>query len=229
MIIIKMIIYFFLLFTSFTVNSIGTTVQKFNFFDLTRQLNIFLKQQYPSNKDHISIILRTPLKKNISCKKPIFSLLNNFRKLGLIDVLLTCNKQYYYLTVEIQSEGEYIAANRKIPRGTIIKESDLKVLIGRLDKLPNNTFRNKKDVINRVNLRDFLPLQPITSLMTHPFWMVKVNQQVTVIIDGHNFTIFSRAKSLSNGAIHENIRVQTKTGKIINGIINQNGEVIVSL
>jgi len=224
-----MIIYFFLLFTSFTVNSIGTTVQKFNFFDLTRQLNIFLKQQYPSNKDHISIILRTPLKKNISCKKPIFSLLNNFRKLGLIDVLLTCNKQYYYLTVEIQSEGEYIAANRKIPRGTIIKESDLKVLIGRLDKLPNNTFRNKKDVINRVNLRDFLPLQPITSLMTHPFWMVKVNQQVTVIIDGHNFTIFSRAKSLSNGAIHENIRVQTKTGKIINGIINQNGEVIVSL
>lgn len=229
MIIIKMIIYLFLLFTSFTVNSIGTTVQKFNFFDLTRQLNIFLKQQYPSNKDHISIILRTPLKKNISCKKPIFSLLNNFRKLGLIDVLLTCNKQYYYLTVEIQSEGEYIAANRKIPRGTIIKESDLKVLIGRLDKLPNNTFRNKKDVINRVNLRDFLPLQPITSLMTHPFWMVKVNQQVTVIIDGHNFTIFSRAKSLSNGAIHENIRVQTKTGKIINGIINKNGEVIVSL
>ncbi|QCI25788.1 flagellar basal body P-ring formation protein FlgA [Buchnera aphidicola (Sitobion avenae)] len=225
----KMIIYLFLLFTSFTVNSIGTTVQKFNFFDLTRQLNIFLKQQYPSNKDHISIILRTPLKKNISCKKPIFSLLNNFRKLGLIDVLLTCNKQYYYLTVEIQSEGEYIAANRKIPRGTIIKESDLKVLIGRLDKLPNNTFRNKKDVINRVNLRDFLPLQPITSLMTHPFWMVKVNQQVTVIIDGHNFTIFSRAKSLSNGAIHENIRVQTKTGKIINGIINKNGEVIVSL
>jgi len=224
-----MIIYLFLLFTSFTVNSIGTTVQKFNFFDLTRQLNIFLKQQYPSNKDHISIILRTPLKKNISCKKPIFSLLNNFRKLGLIDVLLTCNKQYYYLTVEIQSEGEYIAANRKIPRGTIIKESDLKVLIGRLDKLPNNTFRNKKDVINRVNLRDFLPLQPITSLMTHPFWMVKVNQQVTVIIDGHNFTIFSRAKSLSNGAIHENIRVQTKTGKIINGIINKNGEVIVSL
>nr|WP_254301601.1 flagellar basal body P-ring formation chaperone FlgA [Buchnera aphidicola] len=229
MIIIKMIIYLFLLFTSFTVNSIGTTVQKFNFFDLTQQLNIFLKQQYPSNKDHISIILRTPLKKNISCKKPIFSLLNNFRKLGLIDVLLTCNKQYYYLTVEIQSEGEYIAANRKIPRGTIIKESDLKVLIGRLDKLPNNTFRNKKDVINRVNLRDFLPLQPITSLMTHPFWIIKVNQQVTVIINGHNFTIFSRAKSLSNGAIHENIRVQTKTGKIINGIINQNGEVIVSL
>ncbi|MCU4136895.1 flagellar basal body P-ring formation chaperone FlgA [Buchnera aphidicola (Sitobion miscanthi)] len=225
----KMIIYLFLLFTSFTVNSIGTTVQKFNFFDLTQQLNIFLKQQYPSNKDHISIILRTPLKKNISCKKPIFSLLNNFRKLGLIDVLLTCNKQYYYLTVEIQSEGEYIAANRKIPRGTIIKESDLKVLIGRLDKLPNNTFRNKKDVINRVNLRDFLPLQPITSLMTHPFWIIKVNQQVTVIINGHNFTIFSRAKSLSNGAIHENIRVQTKTGKIINGIINQNGEVIVSL
>jgi len=224
-----MIIYFFLLFISLTVNSVNATGQKINFFDLTKQLNIFFKKEYSSNRDNINIIVRTPLKKNIYCKKPVFSLLSNVHTLGLIDVLLTCNQKRYYLKVEIQSEGEYIIANRKIPRGTKIKESDLKILIGRLDILPNNTYRKKKDVINRINLRDIFPLQPITSFMTRPFWLVKINQQVTVIINGNNFTIVSKAKSLSNGAENENIRVKTKNGKIINGIINENGEVVASL
>ncbi|QCI17730.1 flagellar basal body P-ring formation protein FlgA [Buchnera aphidicola (Acyrthosiphon lactucae)] len=225
----NMIIYFFLLFISLTVNSVNATGQKINFFDLTKQLNIFFKKEYSSNRDNINIIVRTPLKKNIYCKKPVFSLLSNVHTLGLIDVLLTCNQKRYYLKVEIQSEGEYIIANRKIPRGTKIKESDLKILIGRLDILPNNTYRKKKDVINRINLRDIFPLQPITSFMTRPFWLVKINQQVTVIINGNNFTIVSKAKSLSNGAENENIRVKTKNGKIINGIINENGEVVASL
>ncbi|AEO08684.1 flagella basal-body P-ring formation protein FlgA precursor [Buchnera aphidicola str. Ak (Acyrthosiphon kondoi)] len=225
----KVMIYFFLLFISFTVSSVSFAVQKFNFFNVTKQLNDFFKKEYPFNKDDISIILRTPLKKNISCKKPIFSLVSNFHTLGLMDVLLICNKKHYYLTVEIQAKGEYIAANRKIPRGTKIQESDLKILTGRLDILPNNTYRKKKDVINRINLCDFSPLQPITSFMTRPFWLVKVNQQVTVIINGNNFSVVSKAKSLSNGSKNENIRVKTKNGKIINGIINEKGEIIVSL
>ncbi|ADP66155.1 flagella basal-body P-ring formation protein FlgA precursor [Buchnera aphidicola str. LL01 (Acyrthosiphon pisum)] len=228
MIVMKITIYFFLLLLSFTINSVSATVQKFNFFDLNKQLNIFLKKEYPLNEDSIKIIIHTPLKKNIYCRKPDFSILSNTHNLGLINILLTCSKQHYYLTVEVQSEGEYIVANRKIPRGTRIKESDLKILIGRLDVLPNNTYRKKKDVVNRISLRDFFPLQPITSFMTRPFWLVKVNQQVTVIINGNNFKMSSKAKSLSNGAQNQNIRVKTNSGKIINGIINENGEVIVS-
>ncbi|WAI11535.1 MAG: flagellar basal body P-ring formation chaperone FlgA [Buchnera aphidicola (Macrosiphum albifrons)] len=229
MIIMKMMIYFFLLFISFAVNSTSSNMQKFNFFDLSKQLNIFFKKEYPFNKDNISIIIRTPLKKNTYCKKPVFSLLRNIHTLGLIDVLLTCNQEHYYLKVEIQLEGEYIVANRLIPRGTKITESDLKILIGRLDMLPNNTYRKKKDVINRINLRDFFPLQPITSFMTRPFWLVTVNQQVKVIINDKNFMIASEAKSLSNGSKNDIIRVKTKTGKIIYGVINKNGEVLVSL
>lgn len=229
MIIMKMMIYFFLLFISFTVNSASSNVQKFNFFDLNKQLNIFFKKEYPFNKDNINIIIRTPLKKNIYCKKPVFSLLRNIHTFGLIDVLLTCNQERYYLQVEVQVEGEYIVANRPIPRGTKITESDLKILIGRLDMLPNNTYRKKKDVINRINLHDFVPLQPITSFMTRPFWLVTVNQQVTVIINDKNFMISSQAKSLSNGAKNDIIRVKTKTGKIIHGVINENGEVLVSV
>ncbi|QCI16257.1 flagellar basal body P-ring formation protein FlgA [Buchnera aphidicola (Artemisaphis artemisicola)] len=215
----KIIIYFFLLFLTFHVNAIT----------LTNQLNNFLKKEYPFKKDIISIIIRTPLKKNIYCEKPVFSILNNINYIGLKDVLLTCIKKHYYLKIEIHAKGEYIVANRNIPRGTKIKESDLKVLIGRIDLLPSYTYRRKQDVINRVNLRDILPFQVITSLITRPFWIVKIHQQVTVIIHSNNFTIFSKAKSLSNGSENDTIRIKTKTGKIITGTINKSGEVIVFL
>lgn len=217
MILIKITIYFLLFFLSFKVDAIS----------LTKELNNFFKKEYPYSKDNIHIIIRTPLKKNTYCKKPIFSILNNFDCLGLIDVLLTCSEQHYYLKVEIQAQGEYIVASRQIPRGTKIQESDLKILIGRLDILPTNTYRKKKDVINRVNLRDIFPLQAITSLMTRPLWLVKVNQQVTIIMKGSNFSISSKATSLGNGVQNDKIRVKTKNGKIITGIINKNGEVIV--
>lgn len=218
MILIKITIYFFLFFLSFKVNSEN----------LTKELNSFFEKQYPYKKDDINIITRTPLN-NIYCKKPFFSILNNVNYLGLIDVLLTCTKQHYYLKVEIQVKGEYIVANRKIPRGTKIQESDLKILIGRVDILPSTIYRKKKDVINRINLRDIFPLQAITSLMTRRLWLVQVNQQVTIIVKGNNFSLSSKAKSLSNGAKNDKVRVKIKTGKIITGIVNENGEVIVSI
>jgi len=209
-------------------HSIDLSEKKFNFFDITEQLNAFLKKEH-LYKDDKSIIIRTPLKKNIYCKKSFFSFLGNSDTLGLIDVLLTCDEKHYYLTVEVQSEGEYIVPNRKIPRGTKIQESDLKILRGRLDILPNNIYRKKKDIINKVNLRDLFPFQPITPSMIRPFWIVKLNQKVTIIINGNNFQITSTGKALKNGSENENIRVKTKNGNIINGIINKNGQVIVSL
>ncbi|WP_261979670.1 flagellar basal body P-ring formation chaperone FlgA [Buchnera aphidicola] len=207
-----------MVFLSFKVNAIS----------LTDQLIHFFKKEYPIKKDHIHVIIRTQLKKNIYCKKPFFSVPSNFRYLGLVDVLLTCNQRHYYLQVELQTKGEYIVAKRKILRGTKIQISDLKMLIGRLDTLPKNTYFKKEDVIDKVSLRDIFPLQPITSFMIRPFWLVKVNQKVIIIIHEENFTISSTAISLNNGAENDKIRVKTKNGQILTGIINKNKEVIVS-
>lgn len=217
MILMKIVIYFFLFFLPLKGYSVS----------LTDQLNNFFKKEF-SFKRNINIIIRTPLKKNTYCKKPYFSVLNNFHDLGLTDILVVCGKKHHYLQIELQEKGEYIVANRKIFKGTKIQESDLKVLIGRLDQLPDNTYFNKKDVINRVNIRDIFPLQPITSFMTRPFWLVKFHQQITIIVHGKDFTVFSKAKCLSNGAENDNVRVKTKNGKIITGIVNKNGEVIIS-
>ncbi|WP_261979614.1 flagellar basal body P-ring formation chaperone FlgA [Buchnera aphidicola] len=215
---IKTIIFFLLFFLTCTSNA----------HNLTEKLNDFFKKTFP-HKKNVTVIIRTPLKKNFFCEKPVFSFPNNLNRLGLTHILLICGKKHHYLKVEFQQKGKYIVANRKIPRGTKITESDLKVEIGQLENLPYNTCIHKKDVINKVNLRDIFPLQPITSFIIRPFWTVRINQSIKIIIRGENFFISSQATSLSNGSENERIRIKTKNGKIITGIVNKNGEVIVSL
>ncbi|QFQ32507.1 flagellar basal body P-ring formation protein FlgA [Buchnera aphidicola (Aphis fabae)] len=217
----KLVKFFFVLlfFLSFKINAD----------DLINHLNEFFKQEYSLNINNFKIIVHTPFEKKQICKKPYFLLANNFYNFGLFDVLYVCNQKHQLLKVELQVTGEYIIANKKILRGTKISESDLKVKIGRLDKLPNGTYINKKDVINRVNLRDILPFQPITSFMTRVFWTVISNQEVTVKIKGKNFEIITFGKALDNAGIKEKVRVKVRNGKIITGVINKNREVIVVL
>ncbi|QCI23870.1 flagellar basal body P-ring formation protein FlgA [Buchnera aphidicola (Macrosiphoniella sanborni)] len=226
----KIIIYFILFVMFFSINSVSSATRQIDSSILTHKIyNFFKKEKFFKDfrEDSIDILIRTPLKKKIYCEKPILSLVSYIRNSNIVDLMLTCNKKKYYLTVEIQSVGKYIVANKYIPHGTKIQASDLKILTGRLDQLPHHTYRRKKDVIGRVNSRDIFPLQPITTFMIHPVWLVRVNQQVKIIIQGKNFTISSEAKSLNNGSENEMVRVKTNTGKIIQGIVNKKGEVII--
>lgn len=209
----------FLFFLSFKINANH----------LIDHLNKFFQEEYSLNKNSFKVIILTPLIKKQICQKPYFLLSNNCHNFGACDVLYVCGKTRQFLKLELQVTGKYIIAKKRIFRGTKISESDVKVIIGRLDKLPKGIYLNKEDVINRVNLRDILPLQPITSYMTRIFWIVKSNQEVTVKFKGNNFEIITVGKALSNGGIKEKINVKIKHGKIITGIINQHGEVIVVL
>ncbi|QCI24402.1 flagellar basal body P-ring formation protein FlgA [Buchnera aphidicola (Muscaphis stroyani)] len=217
MTVLKAIFYFFLFFLSFRVNA----------FNLTDQLTHFFEKNHLFDNKKIHVILHTQLKKNIFCKRPFFSLLQNFHYFGLIEVLYTCGKDRQYLQVEVQVEGEYVTANKKILRGSRIKESDLKIIIGRLDTLPNHTYFQMKDVINKVSLRDIFPFQPVTSFMVRPLWLVKINQMVNIVVHGVNFIIFTKGKALENAANNENVRVKINNNNVINGKVNENGEVIV--
>lgn len=200
-----------------------------NAYNLVNQLNDFFKKEYFLKTKKITVIIHTPLKKKLVCEKPLFSLVNNIHDFGLVDVILMCGNQKQYLQVELQVEGEYIIARKKISRGTKISEKDLRSIVGRLDVLPHGTYFNKKNVINRISLRDIFPFQPITSFITRPCWLVKNNQQVIIKFKGVNFEIDSIGKSLNNGNKKEKIRVKIKSGKILTGIINKHGEVVVIL
>lgn len=195
--------------------------------DLTNQLIHFFHKEYHIEEKSIKILTYIPFKKNQFCKNPIFSLMDNVHRFGWINLVFICGSENKYLKVKLQVKGKYVIANKKIVRGTKIKESDLKIKMGFLDALPNGTYFNIKDAINRVNNRDIFPFQPITSFITHPLWLIKANQQVTIRINGLNFEIISIGKALDNGSNREIIRVRMNNGKVIKGIVDSNREVII--
>ncbi|ALD15279.1 flagellar basal body P-ring biosynthesis protein FlgA [Buchnera aphidicola (Aphis glycines)] len=197
--------------------------------DLINHLNKFFKKEYSLNTKNFKILFHVPLKTNQVCKKPYFLLSNHFHNARLFDILYICGHQHRFLKLELQVQGQYIVAKKKIFRGTKISESDLKSITGSLNNLPNGTYLNKQDVINRVNLRDIFPFQPITSFMTRAFWVIRLNKEVTIKFKGNNFEIITTGKALDNGGINEKIRIQIKSGKIFTGIINNDREVIVVL
>lgn len=197
--------------------------------DLISHLNIFFKREYSFNINNFRIIMDNSFTRKQICKKSSFLLSHNFYHFGLFDILYICGKQHEHLKIKLEAIGKYVVANKKIIRGTKINKSDLIRITGRLDKLPNGTYLEKKDVINRINVRDILPFQPITSFITHKFWIIKINQKVTIKFKGVNFEIITIGRALENGSIKEKIRVQIENGKVVSGVINEIGEIVVIL
>ncbi|WP_343154024.1 flagellar basal body P-ring formation chaperone FlgA [Buchnera aphidicola] len=217
----KLVKFFFILlfFLSFKVNANN----------LIAHLREFFQLQYSLNTSDFTELIHTPFKIKQIFKKPCFLLKDNLNNFHLFNILYAYKKQHECFDAKVQIKGKYIIAKKKILRGTKIKESDLKVITGRLDKLPHGAYLRKQDVIDRVNLRDILPFQPITSFMTRAFWIIKVNQEVTIKFKGINFEIITTGKALGNGVIDEKVRAQIKNNKIVTGIINKHGEVVVIL
>lgn len=212
-------IYFFLFFLPLEVHAIS----------LIDQLNIFFKTEYPKNKNNIDIIIHTPLKKYVSCNKPRFTIINSSNNFSLFNILSMCGTHKQYLKVELHTKREYVISSKKISKGQKIRESDLKSVIGRLDMLPHHVYLKKQDLVNSISACDILPLQPITSFMTRPFWSVNANQQVAVIINGIDFRIITQGKSLNNAFINENVRVKIENGKIVDGVVSKDREVVINL
>ncbi|WP_422667254.1 flagellar basal body P-ring formation chaperone FlgA [Buchnera aphidicola] len=146
-----------------------------------------------------------------------------------MDILLTCDTFTKHLKTEVQVTGKYIVANRFLPRGTYISKSDLKIISGRLDILPYQTYFNEKDVIKKIALKNIFPLQSITSFMIRPFWLVHINQKVTIIIIGTNFKIISKGTALKNGANNELVPIKMSNNHIIHGLVNKYGNVVIYL
>lgn len=217
MIFAKIIVYF-LFFLSFKVNS---TI-------FSDHIGCDFKKGYLVNKSNTNKITFTSLKDNILYNPARFLLFNN--AFNLKDTHLEINDLIHHpLQKKMPIKVKYITVNKIIPRGTKIYASDLKVVLGCSNNLPYNTYYNKKEIINRISLRDIYPLQPITPFMIQPFWLIKVNQPVVLIIKGIYFKIISQGKSLKNAIINDIISVKTDAGTILTGIVNERGEVIVNL
>lgn len=197
--------------------------------DLTAQLTQFFKARNGQTGDGVAVVVKTPQAQWPACDNPQFSLPGNARLWGMISVAANCDQSRRYLQVEVQVSGEYVVATRAITRGTAVTADDVKMVKGRLDKLPARSALSLEEVVDAISQRDIMPDQPVTLMMVRQPWRVKTGQTVMVTASGEGFAITSEGRAMNNAAAAQSVRVRMSSGQIVSGKVDADGKILISL
>ena len=196
---------------------------------LDAPLSQFFQQRLAGMSDDVTVIVKTPDAQLPPCPLPDFSMPGNSRLWGNVSVMAQCGNEKRYIQAEVQASGNYVVAAQALPRGSVITESQLQLKHGRLDQLPPRAILDLRQVSSAVTLRDIAPNQPILMSMVRQSWRVKAGQQVQVVAAGEGFSVNSEGKALNNAAVSQNARVRMSSGQIVSGVVDADGNILVSL
>jgi flagella basal body P-ring formation protein FlgA len=117
---------------------------------------------------------------------------------------------------------------RPVARGEIIRARDIQMVRLRADQV-SPTHINDPDKLADKGARTVLPTgQPIRVSDIGPPVLIPKNSMVNVKIASQRLSIVMQAKALEDGAEGETVRVlNTRSNKIIQGTVNDRGEVVV--
>lgn len=196
---------------------------------LSTQVQQFFRQQYANSSMQVSVVITTPAERQPQCLSPNFSLPPNARAWGNVSLGVNCNGKKSYVQTKVQVNGTYWVAARNLASGTHLSTADLQEKRGRLDLLPPRIIQNSKQVLNGITLRNINIGQPLTLPMLRRPWKVQAGQQVQVSAIGAGFNVSSTGKALNNAAAEDNVRVRMPSGQIVNGKVDADGTVRITI
>lgn len=196
---------------------------------LDAPLSQFFQQRLAGISDEVSVKVKTPDAQLPSCPLPDFSMPGNGRLWGTVSVLARCGNDKRFIQAEVQATGNYVVAAQALPRGSVMNESQVQLKRGRLDQLPPRAMLDIRQANDAVTLRDIAPGQPIMLSMVRQSWRVKAGQRVQVVAAGEGFSVNSEGKALNNAAVAQNARVRMDSGQIVSGVVDVDGNILISL
>ncbi|WP_310608686.1 flagellar basal body P-ring formation chaperone FlgA [Buttiauxella brennerae] len=196
---------------------------------LDAPLSQFFQQRLAGISDEVSVKVKTPDAQLPSCPLPDFSMPGNGRLWGTVSVLARCGNDKRFIQAEVQATGNYVVASQALPRGSVMNESQVQLKRGRLDQLPPRAMLDIRQANDAVTLRDIAPGQPIMLSMVRQSWRVKAGQRVQVVAAGEGFSVNSEGKALNNAAVAQNARVRMDSGQVVSGIVDVDGNILISL
>ena len=216
---IKFICFFAMLCTSKIV--LATSLEK----QIEKQISDLVYQQ--NNVENVTIDYPTS-KPELNCDAPSLTILNKNKQWGNLTISAKCENSTKYIQIYVAVTGSYVVANQSIGAGTLMTEQLLKIQSGRLDKLPSNIILNKSEVLNHIALRNIDKGEPIKNSMLQKNWHVKAGQTVKVIVNDDGYSITTNGKALSNGALDELINIKLNTGNVVEGVVTEDGIIILN-
>lgn len=197
---------------------------------LEQQIAELLNHGMDKNITRTVTILTPEKQRKAICAQPKISLSGNDTRLaGNRSVITQCGMERKFLQINIKAEGKWWVATRTLPIGTQIQAADIKQQYGSMDRLPSGLLMDKDEIVGRIATRAINAGQSLQGNQMRKHWVIVAGENVDVLAEGNGFSIKVGGTAMDNAALHQNIRVKTKSGQITTGKVISAGKVSVSV
>ena len=138
---------------------------------------------------------------------------------GRTTLQLRCAKAGWMVNVpfNIRVFGDYVVASRYLPFGQKIESSDIRVIEGELNLLPDDVLRTPKGAYDRVLNRPLQMGSPIGLNDLRESSVIKVGDPVRLVLSGKDFEVSGEGIAQTSGMIGDMVRVRLADGQVLQG------------
>lgn len=164
------------------------------------------------------------------CAAPELSVAgNNLRLTGNKSIIAQCGNKRKFIQISVQAQGTWWTARNGIKPGSVIGEHDIVPRTGSLERLPAGLIFDRNSIVGQTATRTINKGQPVVENQLRKGWAVVSGQEVDVLATGEGFQIRAKAKALDSAAAGQPVRISTRTGQIVTGLVTPDGKVNINL
>lgn len=148
-------------------------------------------------------------------------------KLGRNLLQAQCGSLRLQVQVQLSRWGQVLVATRALKAGEALSADGTEIREQNLAHLPDDVLRDVSQAQGLISRAPVLAQTPLRWAQFKPKPLIEQGQNITLEIVGDGFSITSEAKALQAAAVGEHVRVQSRYGKMLEGVVQPNGRVLV--
>ncbi|MFZ3125909.1 MAG: flagellar basal body P-ring formation chaperone FlgA [Acidovorax sp.] len=134
-----------------------------------------------------------------------------------------------FLPVTIKAFGPAWVLNGNVASGAVLTAADASEAEVDWAAEAAPVIANPEQWVGQVAARQLMAGQAVRQSMVRAPHVFRTGAQVRVVAQGPGYSVTSSGQALSNGAVGQTIRIRMGNGRIISGIVNEDGTINASL
>ena len=162
------------------------------------------------------------------CEAPEVFLPPGVTPWGRISVGVRCHAERpwtRFVQARVAVEGRYLVAARAIDAGRAPGAGDVVERTGDLTRLPRSVVTSAAELVGVVSANRVAPGAPIRKELLRGVAVIQQGQAVKVVAQGPGFVVSTEAKALSGAAVGAVVQARALDGRVIRGVVDEEGQV----
>ena len=134
-----------------------------------------------------------------------------------------------FLPVTIKAFGPAWVLNNNVTTGTVLTAADASESEVDWAAEVAPVIANPEQWVGQVASRQLMAGQAVRQSMVRASSVFRAGAQVRVVAQGPGYSVTSSGQAMSNGTVGQTVRIRMSNGRLISGIVNEDGTIAASL